>query len=118
MHKVAGLVYVSALSPDAGETTAQQYKGSRPPEFVIEPQGWFRIVSPAKFKAGFAHDVSDADAAFMRDAQVPINMSVFGTKLENAAWRTKPSWAVIATEDKAFDQAMLAHGRAHRGKGY
>ena len=43
----------------------------------------------------------------MRDAQVPINMSAFATKLENAAWRTKPSWAVIARQDKAFDQRML-----------
>ncbi|RDL46916.1 hypothetical protein BLJAPNOD_05752 [Ensifer sp. M14] len=109
--KVAGLVYVSALSPDAGETTAQQYEGFAPAtEFVIETtKDGFGYVSPAKFKAGFAHDVSDADVVFMRDAQVPINMSAFGTKLENAAWRTKPSWAVIATEDKAFDQAMLIH---------
>lgn len=109
--KVAGLVYVSALSPDAGETTAQQYEGFAPAsEFVIETtKDGFGYVSPAKFKAGFAHDVSDADVAFMRDAQVPINMSAFGTKLDNAAWRTKPSWAVIATEDKAFDQAMLIH---------
>jgi pimeloyl-ACP methyl ester carboxylesterase len=53
--------------------------------------------------------VSDADAAFMRDSQVPIRMSDFEKKLTNAAWRTKPSWAVIATEDKAFDQAMLIH---------
>lgn len=108
---VAGLVYVSALSPDAGETTAQQYEGFAPAsEFVIETtKDGFGYVSPEKFKAGFAHDVSDADVAFMRDAQVPINMSSFGTKLENAAWRTKPSWAVIATEDKAFDQAMLIH---------
>lgn len=109
--RVAGLVYVSALSPDKGETTAQQYEGFAPAkEFVIETtKDGFGYVSPEKFKAGFAHDVSDADAAFMRDAQVPINMSAFGTKLENAAWRTKPSWAVIATEDKAFDQAMLIH---------
>ncbi len=62
-----------------------------------------------KFKAGFAADASDADAAFLRDAQVPINMSVFGTPVKNAAWRDKPSWAVIATEDKSFDQAMLQH---------
>ncbi|MDI7864176.1 alpha/beta hydrolase [Rhizobiaceae bacterium n13] len=109
--KVAGLVYVSALSPDAGETTAQQYEGFAPAsEFVIETtKDGFGYVSPGKFKAGFAHDVSDADVAFMRDAQVPINMSAFGTELGNAAWRTKPSWAVIATEDKAFDQAMLIH---------
>jgi len=106
---VAGLVYVSALSPDAGETTAQQYEGYvTPPEFVIEttPDG-FGFVSPDKFKIGFANDTTDADAAFMRDSQVPINMSSFSTRLEHAAWRTKPSWAVIATDDKAFDQRML-----------
>ncbi|MBX4976157.1 alpha/beta hydrolase [Rhizobium lentis] len=110
-EKVKGLIYVSALSPDAGETTAQQYEGFAPAsEFVIETtKDGFGYVSPAKFKSGFAHDVSDADVAFMRDAQVPINMAAFGTKLQNAAWRTKPSWAVIATEDKAFDQAMLIH---------
>jgi pimeloyl-ACP methyl ester carboxylesterase len=108
---VAGLVYVSALSPDAGETTAQQYEGFAPtPDFVLEiGDDGFGFVKPDKFKQGFAHDVSDAQAAFMRDSQVPINMSSFSTKLKNAAWRSKPSWAVIATEDKAFDQAMLVH---------
>lgn len=114
---VAGLVYVSALSPDAGETTAQQYDGfSSPPEFVLDiGEDGYGYVAPDSFQAGFAHDVSDAEAAFMRDAQVPINMDVFGTVLENAAWRTKPSWAVIATEDKAFAQAMLHHMAARIG---
>jgi len=109
--KVVGLVYVSALSPDAGETTAQQYDGFQgPPEFVIDTQSdGFGVVRPANFKIGFAADTSDADAAFLRDSQVPINMSAFGTKLQNNAWRTKPSWAVIATDDKAFDQRMLRH---------
>ncbi|TWF48006.1 alpha/beta fold hydrolase [Neorhizobium alkalisoli] len=109
--KVAGLVYVSALSPDVGETTAQQYEGFSPtPEFVIDIRhDGFGVINSAKFKAGFAHDTTDEDAAFMRDSQVPINMSVFGTRLENAAWRTKPSWAIIATEDKAFDLEMLRH---------
>lgn len=109
--QVVGLVYVSALAPDAGESTAQQYQGFAPtPEFVIQVQkDGFGFVDLQKFKSGFAHDVSDADAAFMRDSQVPISMSVFETRLEHAAWRTKPSWAVIATEDKAFDQAMLVH---------
>ncbi|WP_029621262.1 alpha/beta fold hydrolase [Pseudorhizobium marinum] len=109
--KVSGLVYVSALAPDAGETTAQQYEGFAPtPEFVLEiGEDGFGFVKPDMFKQGFAHDVSDEQAAFLRDSQVPINMSVFSTKLKNAAWRSKPSWAVIATEDKAFDQAMLVH---------
>jgi pimeloyl-ACP methyl ester carboxylesterase len=109
--KVSGLVYVSALSPDASETTSDQYTGFQtPPEFVIDVQAdGHGYLNPEKFKAGFADDTSDADAAFMRDSQVPINMSAFGTKLQNAAWRTKPSWAVIATDDKAFDQRMLQH---------
>jgi len=113
--KVAGLVYVSALSPDAGETTAQQYEGyTTPPEFVLETRSdGFGFVKAENFQAGFAADVSDADAAFMRDSQVPINMSAFGTKLQHAAWRTKPSWAVIATADKAFDGRML-HAMAKR----
>jgi pimeloyl-ACP methyl ester carboxylesterase len=106
---VDALVYVSALSPDAGESSAEQYTGfTTPPEFVLEtlPDG-FGIVKPDMFKAGFAADASDADVAFLRDSQVPINMSVFASKLTSAAWRTKPSWAVIATDDKAFDQRML-----------
>lgn len=109
--KVAGLVYVSALSPDAGETTAQQYDGfTTPPEFVIDvqPDG-FGFIRPENFKAGFAADASDADAAFLRDAQVPIAMAAFSTRLTQAAWRTRPSWAVIATEDKAFELRMLRH---------
>ncbi|TCK29922.1 pimeloyl-ACP methyl ester carboxylesterase [Ancylobacter aquaticus] len=109
--KVAGLVYVSALSPDAGETTAQQYEGFvTPPEFVLDiHEDGFAYVKPSDFKAGFAADTSDADAAFMRDSQVPIAMASFGTRLTQAAWRSKPSWAVIATDDKAFDQRMLQH---------
>lgn len=109
--KVAGLVYVSAFSPDAGENTAQQYIGFAPtPDFVIEPAAdGFGFVNLEKFKAGFAADTSDADAAFLRDSQVPINLASFGAKLTQAAWKTRPSWAVIATEDKAIDVPLLRH---------
>ena len=109
--KVAGLVYVSALAPDAGETTAQQYEGFAPtPDFVIDvAEDGYGFLNPDTFKAGFAADADDADAAFLRDAQVPVNMAVFATPVKNAAWHDKPSWAVIGTDDKAFDQAMLQH---------
>lgn len=109
--QVAGLVFVSALAPDAGETTAQQYEGFAPtPEFVIDVgEDGYGFLNPDKFKAGFAHDTTDEEAAFLRDSQVPINMSVFASPLGAAAWRTKPSWAVVATEDRAFDGAMLRH---------
>lgn len=108
---VAGLVYVSALAPGKGETTAQQYEGFAPtPEFVIEVgEDNYGFIASDNFASGFAHDASDADAAFLRDAQVPINMAAFETVLTEAAWEDKPSWAVIATEDRAFDQAMLQH---------
>lgn len=109
--KVAGLVYVAALVPDAGQTSGEQYDGfAATPEFVIDVgEDGFGFLDPTAFKAGFAADASDAEAAFMRDSQVPVNMSVFSEAVSQAAWRHTPSWAVWGTEDKAFDQAMLRH---------
>ncbi|WP_106816672.1 alpha/beta fold hydrolase [Microbacterium timonense] len=114
---VAGLVYVSALAPDAGETTAQQYEGfPATPDFVIDVGAdGFGFLNSEKFQAGFAADLDDADAAFLRDTQVPINMSVFESPVSVAAWRDKPTWAVIAADDKSFDQAMLQHMAARMG---
>jgi len=110
-EKVAGLVYVSALAPDDGETTSKQYEGfAATPNFVINVgDDGFGYLDHDKFQIGFAADASDADAAFLRDSQVPINMAVFGDVVTHAAWHDKPSWAVIATEDNSFDQAMLQH---------
>lgn len=115
--KVAGLVYVSALAPDAGESSAQQYAGFAPtPNFVIDVQAdGYGFLNPGKFKAGFAADASDEDAAFLSASQVPFHMPAFETRLTQAAWRTKPSWAVIATQDQAFDVAMLRHMAARIG---
>ena len=109
--KVAGLVYVAALVPDSGESSGQQYEGfAATPDFVINiGEDGFGFLDPDKFKEGFAADASDAEAAFLRDTQVPVNMSVFTQPVNEAAWRHKPSWAVFGTEDKAFDQAMLQH---------
>ncbi|MDQ8700641.1 alpha/beta hydrolase [Hyphomicrobium sp. LHD-15] len=112
---VAGLVYLSALSPDAGETTAQQYDGyPAASEFVLDVGAdGYAVVRPDKFQSGFAADVNNSDAAFLRDSQLPINMSAFEARLTHAAWRSKPSWAIVATEDRAFGEGML-HGMARR----
>lgn len=109
--KVTGLVYVSALAPDVGETTGSQFKEIPPPkEFVIDTQrDGYGFVNLEQFKAGFAGDTADADAAFLRDSQVPINMAIFDTPVKHAAWRGKPSWAVVATEDRAIDPKLLRH---------
>lgn len=107
--KVAGLVYVAALAPDAGESTGDQFaKIPAPSTFVIQtgPDG-YGFVDLAKFKIGFAGDMSDADAAFLRDSQVPINMSIFGEKIQRVAWRQKPSWAIVAADDGAIDPKLL-----------
>lgn len=107
--KVAGLVYVAALAPDVGESTGDQFAEiPPPPEFIIETEAdGFGFVDGPMFKAGFAGDTSDADAAFLRDSQVPIAMEIFGAKVTEAAWRTKPSWFVVATEDGAIDPKLL-----------
>lgn len=108
-EKVKGLVYVSALTPDVGETAGDQYAGfGIPSTFVIEEQAdGFGYINLGRFQEGFAADVSDADAAFLRDSQVPIAMSVFAAPVTQAAWRTRPSWFVVATEDAAIAPAML-----------
>jgi pimeloyl-ACP methyl ester carboxylesterase len=109
--KVAGLVYVAALVPDSGQSSGEQYEGfAETPDFVIDiGEDGFGFLNRDAFKRGFAADASDTEAAFMRDTQVPVNMSVFTQTVSQAAWRQKPSWAVFGTEDKAFDQAMLMH---------
>lgn len=106
---VAGLVYMSALAPDAGETTARQYQDyPAASEFVIDAGAdGYGFVRPDRFQSGFAADMNDADAAFLRDSQLPIRMSAFETTLTNAAWRTRPSWAIIPSEDLAFGEGML-----------
>jgi pimeloyl-ACP methyl ester carboxylesterase len=112
---VAGLVYVSALAPDAGETTADQYKGfPAASEFVLDVgKDGFGFVRADKFQSGFAADLKDADSAFLRDSQLPIRMSAFETRLSSAAWRSHKSWAVIFKDDRAFGKGML-HGMARR----
>lgn len=109
--RVAALVYVAALVPDSGQTSGEQYDGfAATPDFVIDVgEDGFGFLDHATFQQGFAADVDDAEAAFMRDSQVPVAMAVFAQPVTEAAWHTRPSWAVWGTEDKAFDQAMLRH---------
>ncbi len=107
--KVAGLVYVSAFAPEIGESTLDQYaKVPPPPNFQpdVQPDG-FAFLKSDTFRAGFAGDTSDGDGAFLRDAQVPVAMKALEAKVSQAAWMTKPSWFVVATEDGAIDPKLL-----------
>lgn len=107
--KVAGLVYVAAFAPEVGQSTLDQYNEiAPPPNFVPEEQpDGFAYLNGEKFRAGFAGDTSEADAAFLRDSQVPIAMAALAAPVTVAAWKTKPSWYIVATEDGAIDPELL-----------
>ncbi|MFP4537938.1 MAG: alpha/beta fold hydrolase [Dichotomicrobium sp.] len=113
--KVAGLVYVAAFAPEVGQSTLDQYAEiPPPPDFVPEEQpDGFAYLNADRFRAGFAGDTDEADAAFLRDAQVPIAMAALAAPVTVAAWRTKPSWYVVATEDGAIAPELL-RSTAHR----
>ncbi len=101
--KVAGLVYIAAFAPDKGESVGSLIKGfpsggPQPP--ILPPQDGFLFLDKAKFPASFAGDVSPEEAAFMADSQVPWGLGAISGTISEAAWRTKPSWYLVTTQDK------------------
>ncbi len=107
--KVVGLVYIAAFAPDVGQSTLDQYAEiPPPPDFVPEEQpDGFAYLNGERFRAGFAGDMDEADAAFLRDAQVPIAMAALRAPVMAAAWSSRPSWYVVATEDGAIAPELL-----------
>jgi pimeloyl-ACP methyl ester carboxylesterase len=107
--KVASLVYVAAFAPDAGETTLDIIKKESPaPENGILPpdEKGFVYYDKAKFHAGFAADVSKEKAEFMYASQGPIAVKGFLTPITSPAWKTKPSYAIVATDDKSINPSL------------
>jgi pimeloyl-ACP methyl ester carboxylesterase len=101
--KVAGLVYVTVFALDNGESVSSLIKDPPPgaPEPpILPPQDGFLFLDKAKFPSAFAADVDAGKAAFMADAQVPWGINALGGTISEAAWRTKPSWYLVATDDK------------------
>jgi pimeloyl-ACP methyl ester carboxylesterase len=101
--KVAGLVYVAAFAPDKGESISTLIKDpppGAPVPPIMPPVDGYLLLDRAKFPASFAADVSPDKAAFMADSQVPWGVAAFNRAITEPAWRTKPSWYLVATEDK------------------
>jgi pimeloyl-ACP methyl ester carboxylesterase len=100
---VAGLVYIAAFAPDKGESV-NTLIADPPPDApvppILPPQDGFLFLDRAKFPASFAADVSAEQAAFMADSQVPWGVDALGGTISEPAWRNKPSWYLIATEDR------------------
>ena len=101
--KVAALVYIAAFAPDQGESVSsliQNPPPGAPVPPILPPQDGFLFLDKSKFQASFAADVSDDVAAFMADSQVPWGVEALGGAVTRPAWRTKPSWYLVATDDK------------------
>jgi len=103
--KVAALVYIAALQPDNGETSIQWLQTAPPaPENGVLPpdEKGIAYYDKAKFHQGFAADISKEDADFMFASQGAFYAKGFTTPITHAAWRDKPAYGVIATEDKSI----------------
>jgi pimeloyl-ACP methyl ester carboxylesterase len=101
--KVAALVYIAAFAPDKGESVntliADPPPGAPVPP-ILPPQDGFLFLDREKFAASFAADISAEQAAFMADSQVPWGVAALSGAVSEPAWRVKPSWYLVATEDR------------------
>jgi pimeloyl-ACP methyl ester carboxylesterase len=101
--KVAGLVYIAAFAPDRGESVSTLIKDP-PPGAPVPPilpaKDGYLFLDKAKFPASFAADVDEEKAVFMADSQVPWGVETLGGTISEPAWKTKPSWYLVATDDK------------------
>jgi len=100
---VAALVYIAAFMPDGGESVNTLIAGfptdgPQPP--ILPPQDGFLFLDKGKFHESFAGDVSAEGARFMADSQVPWGLGALGGTISEPAWRAKPSWYLVTTEDR------------------
>ena len=102
--KVKALVYVAGLQPDVGETAGEVAPPKPPADKHLAPsKDGFVFIDPAYFAQDVAADLPKAQVDFMAHAQMPVAGAAFNTKMPVAAWHDKPSYAVIATRDRALD---------------
>ena len=112
--KVAGLVYITAFAPDKGESVgsliANPAPGAPVPP-ILPPKDGYLMLDAGKFAASFAADVRPDLAQFMADSQVPWGVEALSGAVSNPAWRVKPSWYLVASDDKMIPppaQRMMA----------
>ncbi len=107
--KVASLVYVAAFAPAAGKSTfetGQGYPASPGSKrFVADAEG-FLSLPEAALREDFAQDVSAKQAAVMTATQGPIQSKAFGEKVTHAAWTSRPSWFIVAAQDRMIDPGL------------
>jgi pimeloyl-ACP methyl ester carboxylesterase len=100
---VVGLVYITAFAPDKGESVNSLIRDP-PPDApvppILPPRDGYLFLDKSKFHASFAGDVEVEKAAFMADSQVPWGVQALAGEISDPAWKSKPSWYLLATDDK------------------
>ena len=110
--KVSALVYVAALQPDVGEAGGQLLSKFAAPNDAMRAatnrgtQDKYFFLPPAKFRETFAADVSEQDAQFLADSQQQLAEKALGAPASAAAWRTKPSFAILTTQDRVVSPEL------------
>lgn len=104
--QVQALVYIAAFAPDVGETVGALLASMAPSSLgpaIMPDAGGFLYIATEKFQDVFAKDLSTNEARLMAVTQKPIAGNIFETPINSAAWKTIPSWYLVATEDKAIN---------------
>ena len=100
---VTGLVYITAFAPDRGESVAALIKDpppGAPVPPILPPQEGFLALDKSKFASSFAADVAPEKADFMANSQVPWGLVALNGAVTEPAWKSKPSWYLVATDDR------------------
>ncbi len=100
---VKALVYVAAFQPDVGESLASLGAKMPPAGTGVAPSGGFLLIDRAKFRADFAADLSPAITDLMARSQVPLALKAAGAPATAPAWKVKPSYAIVATQDRSIN---------------
>jgi pimeloyl-ACP methyl ester carboxylesterase len=105
--KVSALVYVSALQPDVGEASGQLMSKFAAPNDAMRatPDQYFYIPAP-KFHETYAADLPAAQAQFLADSEQPLAQKAMAAPITVAAWHSKPSYAILTTEDRVISPQL------------
>lgn len=102
--KVKALVYVAALQPQKGESTAQLLESMPSPSNDIKPtKDGFLLIDPAKFAADFGADLPEEQGEFMARSQMPVAVAATSAPVSIAAWHDKPSYGIVAKDDMTIN---------------